>query len=233
MHERAQNDGIVRLDRIVKIYQQPGTDVEVHALRGISASIRRGEYVAIVGASGSGKSTLMNILGCLDQPTAGTYWLDNEDVSRLDDDRLSDIRGRRIGFVFQSFNLIAAQTVLENLEVPMFYQAVRARDRDQRARQMAERIGLADRLTHRPAELSGGQQQRVAIGRALMNDPVVLLADEPTGNLDSETGQAILDLLDELNAAGMTIIIVTHEKDIAQRCHSVIKLRDGQIVPDS
>jgi putative ABC transport system ATP-binding protein len=232
MHEPAQDHAIVRLDRIVKIYQQPGTDVEVHALRGISANIRRGEYVAIVGASGSGKSTLMNILGCLDRPTAGTYWLDNEDVSQLDDNQLSDIRGRQIGFVFQNFNLIAAQTVVENLEVPMFYQAVRSGDREERARRMAERIGLGDRLTHRPAELSGGQQQRVAIGRALMNDPVVLLADEPTGNLDSETGKAILNLLDGLSAAGMTIIIVTHDEDVAGRCHRLIKLRDGHIVPE-
>jgi putative ABC transport system ATP-binding protein len=230
--EHKPNNEIVRLNQIFKIYQQPGTEVEVPALRGVSLTIRRGEYVAIVGASGSGKSTLMNILGCLDRPTAGTYWLEGRDISQLEDDELSEIRGKRIGFVFQSFNLIAAQTVLENLEVPMFYQTIDARERHRRAREMAARMGLGDRVTHRPAELSGGQQQRVAIGRALMNAPAVLLADEPTGNLDSETGKTILDLLDELHAGGMTIIIVTHDKDVAVRCQRFVELRDGQIASD-
>jgi putative ABC transport system ATP-binding protein len=194
------NNEIVRLEQVVKIYSQPGANVEVYALRGISTTIRRGEYVAIVGASGSGKSTLMNIIGCLDRLTAGTYWLYGEDVSRLNDDQLSDVRGRRIGFIFQNFNLIPSQTVQENLETPMFYQGLPPSGRRACALKIAERVELTDRLHHRPNELSGGQQQRVAIARALVNDPVMLLADEPTGNLDSKTGQVILDLLDELNA---------------------------------
>ena len=227
------NSQIVRLEQVVKIYSQPGANVEVHALRGVSLTIRAGEYVAIVGASGSGKSTLMNIVGCLDRLTAGRYWLYGEDVSGLDDDQLSDVRGQRIGFVFQNFNLIQSQTVLENLEVPMFYQGVPAHERRARALHIAERVGLTDRLHHRPSELSGGQQQRVAIARALMNGPVMLLADEPTGNLDSQTGLVILDLLEELNAAGMTIVIVSHDMSVARRCRRIIELKDGLIHSDS
>ncbi|MBP7747341.1 MAG: ABC transporter ATP-binding protein [Phycisphaerae bacterium] len=219
---------VVRLDSVVKVYQ-PAAGVEVPALRGVSFTIYRGEYIAIVGPSGSGKSTLLNILGCLDRPTSGTYWLDGHDVSRFDDDALSDIRGRRIGFVFQSFNLIATQTVLENLETPLYYQGFRARERKQMALQLIERVGLADRAEHRPHELSGGQQQRVAIARALANDPAILLADEPTGNLDSKTGQLILQMLDELNAAGRTVIIVTHDMNVARRCGRVVELSDGLI----
>mgnify|MGYP003795044553 CR=1 FL=1 len=219
---------VVRLDSVVKVYQ-PAVGVEVPALRGVSFTIYRGEYIAIVGPSGSGKSTLLNILGCLDRPTSGTYWLDGHDVSRFDDDALSDIRGRRIGFVFQSFNLIATQTVLENLETPLYYQGFRARERKQLALQLIERVGLADRAEHRPHELSGGQQQRVAIARALANDPAILLADEPTGNLDSKTGQLILQMLDELNAAGRTVIIVTHDMNVARRCGRVVELSDGLI----
>jgi len=219
---------VVRLDSVVKVYQ-PAAGVEVPALRGVSFTIYRGEYIAIVGPSGSGKSTLLNILGCLDRPTSGTYWLDGHDVSRFDDDALSDIRGRRIGFVFQSFNLIATQTVLENLETPLYYQGFRARERKQLALQLIERVGLADRAEHRPHELSGGQQQRVAIARALANDPAILLADEPTGNLDSKTGQLILQMLDELNAAGRTVIIVTHDMNVARRCGRVVELSDGLI----
>jgi len=219
---------VVRLDGVVKVYQ-PAAGVEVPALRGVSFTIYRGEYIAIVGPSGSGKSTLLNILGCLDRPTSGTYWLDGHDVSRFDDDALSDIRGRRIGFVFQSFNLIATQTVLENLETPLYYQGFRARERKQMALQLIERVGLADRAEHRPHELSGGQQQRVAIARALANDPAILLADEPTGNLDSKTGQLILQMLDELNAAGRTVIIVTHDLNVARRCGRVVELSDGLI----
>ncbi|MBU0637897.1 MAG: ABC transporter ATP-binding protein [Planctomycetes bacterium] len=226
------DNDIVRLEQLVKIYQQPGTDVAVHALRGITLSFRPGEYVAIVGASGSGKSTLMNILGCLDRPTAGTYWLDGEDVSQLNDDRLSDVRGQRIGFIFQNFNLIATQNVLDNLETPLFYQNVPPRQRRERAEQMSERVGLADRATHRPCELSGGQQQRVAVGRALMNNPVILLADEPTGNLDSKTGQVILALLDELHESGMTIVVVTHDQGVSQRCERTVELRDGRVARD-
>jgi len=227
------NDEIVRLEQVVKIYSQPGANVEVHALRGISTTIRRGEYVAIVGASGSGKSTLMNIIGCLDRVTAGTYWLYGEDVSELSDDRLSDVRGQRIGFVFQNFNLIPSQTVRENLETPMFYQGIPPHERRARAFRIAERVGLTDRLHHRPNELSGGQQQRAAIARALMNDPVMLLADEPTGNLDSTTGAVILDVLDELNKAGMTIVMVTHDPDVARRCTRILELKDGLIHSDS
>lgn len=223
---------IVRLEHIVKIYRTPGSAVEVHALRGVSLQIRRGEYVAIAGASGSGKSTLMNILGCLDRPTAGSYWLEGRDVSLLDDDELSDVRGRRIGFVFQNFNLIATQTVLENLEVPLFYQGVPAARRRARAIAVAERVGLGNRLHHRPAELSGGQQQRVAIARALLNEPAMLLADEPTGNLDSATGEMILTVLDELYAGGMTLVIVTHDRSIASRARRVIQVQDGRISED-
>jgi putative ABC transport system ATP-binding protein len=224
-------DQIVHLDQVVKIYT-PAAGVEVPALRGISFAIRRGEYVAIVGPSGSGKSTLLNILGCLDRPTSGTYWLDGRDVSQLDDDALSDIRGQRIGFVFQSFNLIHTQTVLENLETPLFYQGLRAPERHAQALRLIDQVGLADRGEHLPHELSGGQQQRVAIARALANDPAVVLADEPTGNLDSKTGQMILALLDQLNAAGRTIIIVTHDMNVARRCARHIELEDGLVHED-
>ncbi len=224
----AHPDAIVRFEDVVKVYR-PAAGVEVPALRGISFTLLRGDYAAIIGPSGSGKSTLLNILGCLDRPTSGMYWLDGEDVSQLDDDELSDIRGRRIGFIFQSFNLIPTQTVLENLETPLFYQGVKARERHDHALSLIEKVGLADRAEHRPHELSGGQQQRVAIARALANDPAIILADEPTGNLDSATGRAILDLLDELNAAGRTIIIVTHDPNVAKRCGRTIELRDGQV----
>jgi len=223
---------IVRLEGIHKVYRKANSDVEVHALRGVSIDIRPGEHVAIIGASGSGKSTLMNLLGCLDRPTGGRYILDGEDVSNLDDEQLSDVRGKRIGFIFQSFNLIASQTVLENLETPMFYQGAPPRERREKAIAGATRLGLGDRLYHRPPELSGGQQQRVAIARALMNDPVLLLADEPTGNLDSATGQLILALLDELNAAGVTIVMVTHDPNVAARCRRVIEMKDGIVHSD-
>ncbi len=221
---------IVGLRDVVKVYRKPNTDVEVVALRGVNVSFRRGDHIAIIGASGSGKSTMMNIIGCLDRPTAGAYFLNGRDVSNLDDDELSDERGRRIGFVFQNFNLIMTQSVVENLEVPLYYLGVPARQRRERALQLARRVGLEDRLSHRPNELSGGQQQRVAIARALVNDPVLLLADEPTGNLDSATGQSILALLDELNATGMTIILVTHDASVAARCRRVVEMRDGRIV---
>ncbi|MBK8913787.1 MAG: ABC transporter ATP-binding protein [Phycisphaerales bacterium] len=223
---------MIRLVDLHKVYGKPGTSVEVHALRGVSMDIRRGEYLAIIGSSGSGKSTVMNILGCLDRPTRGRYELYGEDVTHLDDDRLSDVRGRRIGFVFQSFNLIPALTVLENLETPLFYQNIPARARAAKAREMIERVGLADRAEHRPVELSGGQQQRVAIARALMTDPVMLLADEPTGNLDSRTGQMILSLLEELNAGGTTVVLVTHDPHIARRVKRCVELSDGRIVQD-
>ena len=233
MQPPTEGPEVIRLHDVTKTYRSPGANIEVHALRGISLSVRQGEYVAIVGASGSGKSTLMNILGCLDRVTSGTYWLYGEDVSTLDDDTLSDVRGERIGFIFQSFNLIASQTVLENLETPMFYQGVPAAERHARAAAAIERVGLADRGHHRPNELSGGQQQRVAIARALVNDPVMLLADEPTGNLDSQTGKAILALLEELNDSGMTVIMVTHDKEVAARCRRSVELKDGLIHRDT
>jgi putative ABC transport system ATP-binding protein len=223
---------IIRLSEVTKVYRKPGAAVEVHALRGISFAIEEGELVAVVGASGSGKSTLMNIIGCLDRPTAGAYYLGGQDVSRMSDDELSDVRGQRIGFIFQNFNLIQSQTVLENLETPSYYQGLPPRERRAKATAIAGRVGLEARLDHRPTELSGGQQQRVAIARALMNDPLLLLADEPTGNLDSETGKVILALLRELNDAGMTIVLVTHDANVAQACKRVIEFSDGRIASD-
>jgi putative ABC transport system ATP-binding protein len=204
--------------------------IEVPALRGVSLTFSAGDYVAIMGPSGSGKSTLLNLLGCLDRPSSGEYVLGDEDVSTLSDDALSEIRSRRLGFIFQSYNLIPQLTVIENIEVPLFYQGVPRHERYEIARQFAERVGLSDRLHHRPMELSGGQQQRVAIARALVNDPLLILADEPTGNLDSQTQLEILDLLDELNRGGKTIAMVTHEHDVAARAHRTIHLRDGHIV---
>lgn len=223
---------IASIRSLSKIYRKPGTRVEVAALREISLELVRGQYTAIMGASGSGKSTLMNVLGCLDRPTSGQYLLDDQDISALPDDELSEIRSRRIGFVFQQFNLIQQLTVLENLEVPMFYLGIPPAERRRRAGEMAERVGLDQRLSHRPMELSGGQQQRVCIARALVNDPLIVLADEPTGALDSKTGLQILDLFDELVAAGRTIILVTHDPNVAARCERVISLHDGRIATD-
>ena len=204
----------------------------VRALRGVSIDIPEGDYVAIMGASGSGKSTLLNLLGCLDRPTSGTILLGDDDVSRLSDDQLSEIRASRIGFVFQSYNLIQQLTVLENIEVPLYYQRrISARDRH-RARELADMVGLGDRLTHRPTQLSGGQQQRVAIARSLINDPYFVLADEPTGNLDSATTQEILVLLGGLNREGKTIIMVTHEQDVGKQSKRIIRLKDGTVQSD-
>ena len=223
---------IARFEGLWKIYAKPGTAIAVEALRDVNLAVQSGEYIAITGASGSGKSTMMNIVGCLDRPTRGRYYLGGQDISTLNDDALSEIRGRQLGFVFQSFNLIPQLTVLENVEVPLFYLGVHRHERRDRAMHMIDLVDLADRAHHRPMELSGGQQQRVAIARALVNEPLIVLADEPTGNLDTKTGHIIMDLFDALNREGRTLILVTHEVEVAQRCRRVILLRDGEVVSD-
>ena len=221
---------IVQFDDVRKHYQMGLVTVE--ALRGVSFVIHAGQYISIMGPSGCGKSTLLNLLGCLDRPTSGRYLLGGQDVSQMDDDTLSAVRGARLGFVFQSYNLIQQLTVLENIEIPLFYQGRSEAESRAIARQLAVRVGLADRLEHKPFELSGGQQQRVAIARALANDPLVILADEPTGNLDSAAGAEILRLFDDLHAQGKTLILVTHDPAIAARARRAIRLRDGQIESD-
>jgi len=218
---------ILAMDKLCKSYQL-GTH-ELKVLRDIDLTINRGEYVAIMGPSGSGKSTLLNMIGCLDRPTSGDYRLGGQSVAHLDDDDLSMIRGARIGFVFQSFNLIAQLNVIENIEIPMYYQGSSEQESASRARDLAEMVGLGERLGHRPSELSGGQQQRVAIARALSNDPLIILADEPTGNLDSASGSDILTILDRLHDEGKTLIVVTHDEHIATRAERVIRLFDGRI----
>jgi len=222
---------IAEVRELVKTYQMGAT--EVRALRGVTLSFEEGDYAAIVGPSGSGKSTLLNILGCLDIPTSGSYYLGGQDVSRLSDAQLSDLRSRRLGFIFQSYNLIQQLNVVENIEVPLYYQGWPERQSLERAVFLAGAVGLGNRLFHRPAELSGGQQQRVAIARALANDPLIILADEPTGNLDSATGREILNLLDRLNEQGKTLIVVTHDNKIAERARRVIRLADGMVVDDT
>jgi len=207
-------------------------DTEVHALQGIDLEIRQGEYLAIMGASGSGKSTMLNLLGCLDRPSTGRYLLGERNVSELNDDELSTIRGKEIGFVFQSYNLIAQLTVVENIEVPLYYQGWNERESYVRAVELAKLLGLSNRLEHRPPQLSGGQQQRVAIARALANDPLILLADEPTGNLDSATGKEILQLLDDLHARGRTIIMVTHDENVARHSDRIVVLADGRVAAE-
>jgi putative ABC transport system ATP-binding protein len=219
-----------RIQDVTKEYVMDGGTVR--ALRGVTLEIPQGDYVAIMGPSGSGKSTLLNLLGCLDRPSGGTILLGDDDVSRLSDDQLSEIRASRIGFVFQSYNLIPQLTVLENIEVPLYYQKrLTGKDR-RRSRELAEMVGLGDRLDHRPTQLSGGQQQRVAIARSLVNDPYFILADEPTGNLDSVTTLEILDLLGNLNRQGKTIIMVTHELDVGRRAKRITRLKDGMVQSD-
>ncbi|MEO5510595.1 MAG: ABC transporter ATP-binding protein [Longimicrobiales bacterium] len=204
----------------------------VRALRGVDLRVERNEYMAIMGPSGSGKSTLMNLIGCLDTPTAGEYWLNGQPVAGKDDDELAHIRNREIGFVFQTFNLLPRASSLHNVELPLVYGGVPSRERRLRAETMLEKVGLGDRMKHKPSELSGGQRQRVAIARALINSPAILLADEPTGNLDSQTGEEIMALFDELHGTGQTIIVVTHEHHIAERAHRTVTLRDGLISSD-
>ena len=218
---------ILEMERLCKNYQLGM--VELRVLREIDLTITSGEYVAIMGPSGSGKSTLLNMIGCLDRPTSGNYTLGGQDVALLDDDQLSMIRGTRIGFVFQSFNLINQLNVIENIEVPMYYQGYSEEESAERARELATLVGLGDRLSHRPSELSGGQQQRVAIARSLANDPLIILADEPTGNLDSESGAEILAILHDLHEQGKTLIAVTHDEGIAEGAERVIHLLDGRI----
>jgi len=224
------NQALIQTEDLWKTYEMGST--EVHALQGISFSIQRNEYVAIMGPSGSGKSTLMNLIGCLDTPTKGRYWLNGKLVSEMDDDELARIRNQEIGFVFQTFNLLARATALHNVELPLIYSGIGSKERSERAKMALAMVELSDRMHHKPNELSGGQRQRVAIARALVNHPSIILADEPTGNLDSQTGVEIMKLFDKLQAEGNTIILVTHERDIAAYAHRSISIRDGKIALD-
>ncbi len=229
-HSNPAGSPTLSLEQVTKTYTMG--DTEVRALRGVSLTIGRNEYVAIMGPSGSGKSTLMNMIGCLDTPSGGTYLLEGQPVGEMDDDQLADIRNRKIGFVFQTFNLLPRADVLHNVELPLVYAGIPRAERRRRAEEAIARVGLADRAHHKPNELSGGQRQRVAIARALVGAPSIILADEPTGNLDSRTGEEIMRMFDELHAAGQTIILVTHEDDIAAHAKRTIRLRDGLIESD-
>ena len=231
LHSTPPTSDVIVVEDLWRTYDM-GAEQQVHALRGISLRIRHNEYVAIMGPSGSGKSTLMNLIGCLDTPTKGNYWLNSQLVSELDDDQLARIRNKEIGFVFQTFNLLARASALHNVELPLIYNGTSAADRIVRAKESLANVGLESRMHHKPNELSGGQRQRVAIARALVNHPSIILADEPTGNLDSKTGMEIMGLFDQLHANGNTIVLVTHEADIAEFAHRVVHIRDGQIFSD-
>jgi putative ABC transport system ATP-binding protein len=221
---------MIELVNITKTYRMGSMDITV--LADIVLNVQSGEFIAVMGPSGSGKSTLMNILGCLDRPTSGVYYFETREISTLTDDELASVRNTKIGFVFQTFNLLPRFSALKNVEVPLIYGGIPARKRRERAVPLLERVGLGERMQHKPTELSGGQQQRVAIARALVNNPSLLLADEPTGNLDSRSGEEILKILTELNGQGVTIIIVTHDQDVAAQCRRIINLKDGRIVND-
>ena len=224
------SDLVIHIRELTRAYEMGAETVQ--ALRGVTLDIRRNEYVAIMGPSGSGKSTLMNLIGCLDTPTSGEYWLNGQEVSRMPDDALARVRNREIGFVFQTFNLLPRASARANVELPLVYGGVSSRLRKQRAEAALERVGLGDRMDHRPNELSGGQRQRVAIARALVNDPAILLADEPTGNLDSATSEEIMRVFAELHAGGQTVVMVTHEADIAAHAARIVTLRDGRVESD-
>lgn len=225
-----QQDDIIQIEKLVRNFKLGKQTIKV--LKEISFSIKKNEYVALMGPSGSGKSTLMNLLGCLDTPTSGKYVLNNQDVSVLTDDELAEIRNKEIGFVFQTFNLLPRATALDNVALPLIYAGLSKKDREDRAMEVLEQVGLGDRVKHKPNELSGGQRQRVAVARALVNSPSIILADEPTGNLDSKTSYEIMALFDAIHKAGNTIILVTHEEDIAQHAHRIIRLKDGNIEKD-
>ena len=229
--EPGADDRIIRAVDLAKVYDLGAA--AVRALDGVSVEIRRGEYVAIMGPSGSGKSTLMNLIGCLDVPSSGQYFLRGEEVSRLNEDELAEIRNREIGFVFQTFHLLARQTALRNVELPLVYAGIRAEKRHERGLELLQLVGLEKRADHRPNELSGGERQRVAIARALVNDPALLLADEPTGNLDSRTGKEILELFDQLHSRGHTILLVTHDPEVGKRAARTIRVRDGKVESDT
>lgn len=224
-------DNLIEIRNITKLYEMG--EEKLYALRGVDLEIKKNEYVAIMGPSGSGKSTLMNIIGCLDTPTSGDYKLNGKDVHEMDDDELAEIRNKEIGFVFQTFNLLPRSNAVHNVELPLIYSGVSKSERIQRAQDALANVGLADRMNHKPNELSGGQRQRVSVARALINKPSILLADEPTGNLDTKTGEEIMELFKELNNKGNTIIIVTHEEDIARHAKRIVKIRDGMIESDS